>query len=93
MTPQETELVQKSFAKVAPVSEQVAEMFYGRLFELDPSVKRLFTGDMKEQGKRLLAMISVAVTRLDHIEDLIPAAQNLGRSHVGYGVHPALQRA
>jgi len=78
MTPQDIELVQKSFAKVAPVAEQAAEMFYARLFELDPSVKRLFTGDMKEQGKRLMAMTSVAVKGLDHIEDLVPAVQDLG---------------
>ena len=87
MTPQEIELVQKSFAKVAPVAEQAAEMFYARLFELDASVKQLFTGDMKEQGKRLMAMISVAVKGLDHIEDLVPAVQELGRRHVDYGVH------
>ncbi len=87
MTPQDIELVQKNFAKVAPVAEQAAEMFYARLFELDPSVKRLFTGDMKEQGKRLMAMISVAVKGLDHIEDLVPAVQDLGRRHVGYGVN------
>ena len=87
MTPQEIELVQKSFAKVAPVAEQAAEMFYARLFELDPSVKQLFTGDMKEQEKRLMAMISVAVKGLDHIEDLVPAVQELGRRHVDYGVH------
>ncbi len=87
MTPQDIELVQKSFAKLVPLAEQAAEMFYARLFELDPSVKRLFTGDMNEQGKRLMAMISVAVKGLDHIEDLVPAVQDLGRRHVGYGVH------
>ena len=87
MTPQEIKLVQISFAKVAPVAEKAAEMFYARLFGLDPSVKRLFKSDMKEQGKRLMAMISVAVEGLDHIEDLVPALQDLGRRHAGYGVH------
>ena len=86
MTPHEIKLVQDSFAKVAPVAEKAAEMFYARLFGLDPSVKRLFKSDMTEQGKRLMAMISVAVKGLDHIEDLVPAVQDLGRRHAGYGV-------
>jgi len=54
MTPRDTELVQSSFAKVAPIADQAAEMFYARLFELDPSLKSLFQGDMAEQGKRLM---------------------------------------
>ena len=86
MTPHEIKLVQDSFAKVAPVAEKAAEMFYARLFGLDPSVKRLFKSDMTEQGKRLMAMISVAAKGLDHIEDLVPAVQDLGRRHAGYGV-------
>ena len=86
MTPHEIKLVQDSFAKVAPVAEKAAEMFYARLFGLDPSVKRLFKSDMTEQGKRLMAMMSVAVKGLDHIEDLVPAVQDLGRRHARYGV-------
>ena len=69
------------------MAEKAAEMFYARLFGLDPSVRRLFKSDMKEQGKRLMAMILVAVKGLDHIEDLVPAVQDLGRRHAGYGVH------
>ena len=68
------------------MAEKAAEMFYARLFGLDPSVKRLFKSDMTEQGKRLMAMISVAVKGLDHIEDLVPAVQDLGRRHARYGV-------
>ena len=51
MTPEQVKAIQDSFAKVAPISEQAAEFFYGRLFEIAPAVKPLFRGDMKEQGK------------------------------------------
>jgi hemoglobin-like flavoprotein len=57
-----------------------------RLFEIDPSLRALFKGDMVEQGKRLMAMVAVAVNGLNHIEDLVPAVQDLGRRHAGYGV-------
>ncbi|MEM9365025.1 MAG: globin family protein [Planctomycetota bacterium] len=86
MTPEEIALVQDSWEKVKPISEQAAELFYGRLFELDPSLKPLFKGDMKEQGKKLMATLNLAVTSLTKLEAILPAVQELGRRHVEYGV-------
>lgn len=86
MTPAQKTLVQQSFARVAPISEQAAAMFYGRLFELDPQLRPLFRGDMKEQGRKLMQMLAVAVNGLDRLEEIVPAVQALGRRHLGYGV-------
>lgn len=86
MTPRQKDLVQQSFALVAPISRQAAELFYGRLFELDPALRSLFRGDMSEQGRKLMQMIAVAVNGLDRLEDIVPAVAALGRRHVGYGV-------
>ena len=55
MTPSQVDLVQQSFAKVAPISEQAAQLFYGRLFEIAPEVKPMFPGDMTEQRNAALA--------------------------------------
>jgi hemoglobin-like flavoprotein len=79
-------LVQKSFEKVRPISEVAAELFYNHLFELTPSLKSLFKGDMKTQGRMLMQMIDYAVTCLDNPDTLIPTIQDLGKRHVGYGV-------
>lgn len=79
-------LVQNTFEQVLPISEVAATLFYGRLFELDPSVRHLFKGDMKEQGRMLMQMIGLAVKGLNRPETIIPAVQNLGRRHSGYGV-------
>ncbi|WP_299375232.1 globin family protein [uncultured Kiloniella sp.] len=89
MTPKQVALVQKTFKSVAAISEQAAELFYGRLFELDPSLKRLFKGDMKEQGRKLMAVIGVAVASLNNLEKIIPTVQKLGAKHAGYGVKEA----
>ena len=86
MTPEQKALVQSSFAQVAPIKEAAADLFYGRLFELDPSLRPLFKGDIKEQGAKLMAMIATAVKGLDRLEAIIPAIQSLGRRHAGYGV-------
>ena len=49
-------------------SEQAAEIFYGRLFEIAPAMKLLFRGDMKEQGKRLMTMLTVVINGLSNLE-------------------------
>jgi nitric oxide dioxygenase len=89
MTPEQIALVQNSFKKVAPIADQAAAVFYKRLFELDPDLKALFKGDMVEQGKKLMQMISVAVNGLTRLDEIVPAVQQLGKRHVGYGVTQA----
>src|SRR5690606_11856007 len=89
MTPEQVGLVQSTWARVVPIKDTAAELFYGRLFELDPSLRSLFKGDMKEQGRKLMAMINVAVSALDRIDTLVPAVKDLGRRHVAYGVKAA----
>lgn len=86
MTPTQVQLVQSTWEKVVPISATAAELFYGRLFELDPSLRPLFTSDIKEQGKKLMMMITVAVRGLNDLGKLVPAVQELGRRHVAYGV-------
>jgi hemoglobin-like flavoprotein len=88
MTPDQIKAIQESFAKVAPISEQAAELFYGRLFEIAPSVKPLFRGDMTEQGRKLMATLAVVVNGLTNLETILPAASALAKRHVGYGVKP-----
>ncbi len=81
-------LVQTSFEKVAPIADTAAALFYGCLFELDPSLRPLFPADLKEQGRKLMHMLTVAVRGLDRLDELVPAVQALGRRHAGYGVRP-----
>jgi hemoglobin-like flavoprotein len=86
MTERQKTLVQTTFATVAPIADTAASMFYARLFELDPELRRLFTSDLREQGRKLMQMIGVAVNGLDRLDALVPAAKQLGARHAGYGV-------
>lgn len=81
-------LAQDSFAQVAPIADAAAAMFYGRLFELDPSVKPLFKSDMAVQGRLLMQTIGAAVAGLDDLTALTPIVQDLGVRHARYGVQP-----
>ncbi len=86
MTNEQIQLVTASFDKIAPQADEAAALFYVRLFELDPSLRRLFKADLREQGKKLMQMIGLAVKGLSRIEDLVPALHSLGARHAGYGV-------
>ncbi len=86
LSPAQKRLVQTTFAKIEPIAEAAAELFYGKLFELDPGLKALFKGDIKEQGRKLMATLKIAVKGLDDLEKLVPVVQDLGRRHAGYGV-------
>jgi len=89
LTPTQKTLVQESFAKVAPIADAAAVLFYGRLFEIDPSLQRMFRGDMAEQRRKLMQMLVGAVKGLDHLDRLVPIVQDLGRRHAAYGVMDA----
>ena len=86
MNPSQITLVQDSFAKVAPIADQAAVMFYDRLFEIAPEVKPMFHGDMAEQRRKLMATLGVVVTGLTRLETVLPAASALAKRHVPYGV-------
>jgi nitric oxide dioxygenase len=89
MTHTQIALVQSTFATIAPQADTVATLFYSRLFDLDPSLKRMFSSDMTEQGRKLTTMLALAVNSLDRLDELVPVVRSLGVRHAGYGVTDA----
>src|SRR5262249_2781769 len=89
MTPEQVKLVQDSFAKVVPISEKAAELFYGRLFEIAPQVRAMFPDDMTEQRKKLMATLAIVVQGLNNLDTILPAASALAKRHVSYGAEAA----
>jgi hemoglobin-like flavoprotein len=86
MTPQQRQLVRNSFDAVRDLSGPVALLFYGRLFELDPSARRLFHIDLAVQARKIIDTLATVVESLDRFDDLRPRLAALGHQHVGYGV-------
>ena len=90
MTPTQVESIRASWTAVEPIQDVAATLFYDRLFELDPRLRRLFRRtDMAGQKKILMQTLTVVVKSLDRVEQLVPALQAMGRRHAGYGVRPA----
>lgn len=82
-------LVQTTFKQVEPIAETAAELFYSRLFTIDPSLRPLFKGDLKKQGKKLMQALHVVVKGISRLDTILPTVQQLGREHVKYGVQDA----
>lgn len=85
LTNRQIDLVQDSFAAVVPVTEQAAEGFYRRLFELAPDTRHLFRGNMAEQGRKLFLTLATIVDALDRLDTILPVARELAIRHVAYG--------
>ncbi len=88
MTPEQKDLVQASFEKVAPIADVAATIFYNRLFALDPALRPLFPEDLVEQRRKLMATLGVAVLNLKQWDRIQSQVRELGKRHVAYGVKP-----
>ena len=87
MTPEEKEIVQSTWKMVVPIADTAADLFYDKLFELDPSLKPLFANvDLDAQKKKLLQALATTVSSLDTLDALVPVLTELGRRHASYGV-------
>ncbi len=86
MEASQVELVQAAFDRVLPIADSAADLFYRRLFELDPSLRRLFHGDIRQQGRKLMDTLRLVVSNLGHLDRIVPGVRALGERHAAYGV-------
>ena len=86
MTDREKQIVAESFPLIREIAIPVSLLFYGRLFDVDPSLRRLFKISMKEQSKKFVEMLDAIVESIDDWERIVPALRQLGQRHVAYGV-------
>lgn len=87
MNDTEIKLVQDSFEQVVPIAETAATLFYEDLFETAQEVRPLFAKtDIKDQGAKLMTMLTVVIRGLNDLDKIVPAAETLAVRHVDYGV-------
>ena len=87
MSPEQKKLVKSTWAAVVPIADTAAGLFYGRLFETDPSTRPLFqAAEMPEQRKKLMQALTIVVNGIDDLGQLVPTVEELARRHIRYGV-------
>jgi hemoglobin-like flavoprotein len=86
VTERQKQIVYETFPLIREIALPVSLLFYGRLFDLDPSLRQLFKIDIKEQSKKLVATLDALVEGIDNWAKIVPVLRELGQRHVGYGV-------
>lgn len=89
VTREEIALVRESFESLRPIPRGVGRAFYEKLFDLDPSLKALFKGDLDAQGAMFVSALGLAVAGLDDATSGERPLRDLGVRHAGYGVADA----
>lgn len=86
MTPEQIDLIRKSFDALWPVRRRVGELFYSKFFELAPDARALFPQDIARQQLKLMDMIAAIVGALDQREIFQSIISYSGRQHAQFGV-------
>src|SRR5207249_3903730 len=86
MTPEQKTLVQVSYRRLVPMADTAAQLFYTRLFQLDPSLRALFKADFQDQSMKFMDMVRIVVSELDRPDKIDRTLRELGARHTGYGV-------
>jgi hemoglobin-like flavoprotein len=89
MTPEEVDLVTKSFDALWPIRRKLAGRFYHRFFELAPDSRRLFPDDMERQHLKLMDSLAAIVGALDQHEIFQSVISHTARQHARFGAAPA----
>ncbi len=88
MTPQEIQLVKRTFEMVLPLADTFALIFYDRFFFLEPEIRSLFRTDMALQREKLITMLALIVRGLDQPENFVEELKQMGLRHASYRVEP-----
>ncbi len=88
VTTRQKALVEASWGQVRPVALQVAELFYDRLFELDPSLEDMFECELAEQAQAVMRAVGSLMAGLGDLDTTLQIAGEFGRRLAGYGVRP-----
>lgn len=86
MNAQQRALVRQTFEGLRPIPKEVGVRFYDRLFELDPTLRPLFTRDLENQAAMFVTAVHVAVLALVDEGYVPPSLRELGARHESYGV-------
>lgn len=88
MTPKQIRLVKETFPTVQSMGAAMARLFYGRLFQRDPSTRAMFHTDIQAQGTKFTQMLTALVDGIDDLPQFETMLRQMGQRHVGYGVKP-----
>jgi len=83
------EILETSFALLAPEAEELVTRFYARLFKDYPETRKMFSNtSMAVQKPKLIAALQLVIASLRKPDELEQALTKLGKKHQAYGAEP-----
>jgi len=86
LSPEQKRLIRVSFLRVEPALDLVAQLFFLKLFRLDPALRKKFSGPIDVQAKKFAAGAKLAMISLGHEDGLAPTLRLLGARHRQMGI-------
>ena len=86
LTPRQKRLIRESFQKLEPALDLVGQLFYLKLFRLDPAMRDRLGSDPKTQGRKFMAAVKLTIISLNHEDGLAPTLKLLGVRHRQLGI-------
>ena len=79
-------LIRKSFSRIEPALDLVAQLFFLKLFRLDPGLRDSFSGPVDVQARKFAAGAKLAMISLNAEDGLAPTLKLLGTRHRQMGI-------
>jgi hemoglobin-like flavoprotein len=80
------DLLRNSMRLVQARRDLMAALFYENLFEIDPSLRRLFSDDILVQTEKVLFAMGAVVAQIHNLDACREMTHDLALRHVDYGV-------
>ena len=88
LSEEQKRLIRKSFLRIEPALDLVAQLFFLKLFRLDPGLRKKFSGPIEVQARKFAAGAKLAMISLGHEDGLAPTLKLLGVRHRQMGIRP-----
>ena len=86
MTAQDIQIIQQLWSRIAPQQEVAAELFYKRLFYLDPSIKAHIGQQWQQAGQHYMTLLDGVIRHLSQPTLLPLHLQALKDHHSAYRI-------
>ena len=86
LTTEQKRLILNSFFRLEPALDLVAQLFFLKLFRLDPGLRKKFDGPVEMQARKFSAGAKLAMISLGHEDGLAPTLKLLGTRHRQMGI-------
>ena len=85
---EQRQIIHATYQRASQRNDEMMQVFFERLFELDPSLEPLFDGGTNRMRDKFLQTIGTLVASVELFDKAVPSIRQIGIRHLGYRVEP-----